>query len=73
VNCARGPTIFASIGEVRPRDGSIPLSMTSEPVVFVSVVTTACWKSTGDACATPGVASSLSTSSRGSVMGVPIE
>jgi molybdenum cofactor cytidylyltransferase len=58
-NVYRGPTIFASIGDVLPRVGSIPLSMTSEPVVLVSVVTTACWNSTGDACAICVAAASL--------------
>ena len=53
-NDARGPMIFASIGEVRPRVGSMPFIITSEPVVFVSVVTTPLWKSTGEPSATPG-------------------
>jgi hypothetical protein len=41
-NRCEGPTILASIGELFRRAGSMPLSITSDPVAFVSVVTTAC-------------------------------
>ena len=41
-NTARGPITFPSIGEVRARAASTPLSMTSVPVVLRSVVTRAC-------------------------------
>ena len=43
------------IGVDRARCGSMPLTITSLPVELRSVVTSACWKSTGDASATPGV------------------
>ena len=59
-NAPRGPTTLASIGEVRAREASIPFSITSVPLVFRSLVTSACWKRTGAASATPGVARTIS-------------
>ena len=68
-----GPTILASNCESREREASMPLIITSVPVVLRSVVTSACWKSTGAASPTPGVDRTVCSSRLVSVIGAPTE